>query len=508
MMSDVFIGIDSGTQSTKAIVLEGKNGKVLSEANATYGLIPHLPEGAKEQEPKTWVSAMERSIREAVRKSKIKPEQVKGIGVSGQQHGFVALDSDGNVIRPAKLWCDTSTSNEANSLIKKLGGPKKVIALGGNSIPAGFTASKIAWLKKKEPKNYAKLATVLLPHDYLNYYLTGGAITMEPGDASGTGLFDVKTRKWHSKLVRSIDPNLERKLPKIHNSSQPAGLLDSKVARKLGLSPGVVVSAGGGDNMMGAIGTGNTKVGVVTLSLGTSGTIYAYSARPTIDSLGQVAAFCDSTGAWLPLICTMNATVATELVKTVFKWTNDRLTKEAAKVPVGCGGLQLLPYFEGERVPNLPNGKGVYFGLDSTTFKPGYMARAAMEGVTFGLNYGLNRLRDLGIRPKQIRLTGGGSKNPVWRQIVADIFEAEVVALATAEGAALGAAIQAKWCYGLSRGENLRIQKITDAFVKTDPKTKCKPVKEHVKVYRPLQEMHNQLAQASAPLFDRLSNVR
>ncbi|MEM9400125.1 MAG: xylulokinase [Verrucomicrobiota bacterium] len=506
-MSDFFIGVDCGTQSTKAIIVHGNTGKVMGEASAAYGMIADLPQGAQEQKPSVWVSAMERSIRAALKKSGIAAAKVRGMGVSAQQHGFVALDDKDQVIRPAKLWCDTSTAQEAHYLLNKLGGLGSVINMGGNGLPVGFTASKILWMKRKEPKNFTKLATVLLPHDYLNFYLTKKK-TMEAGDASGTGIFDTKTRDWHPQLVEAIDVDLSTALPTIQQSSQPAGLLEAKVARKLGLPEGIIVSAGGGDNMMSAIGTGNTRPGVVTLSLGTSGTLYGYSSRPIIDPLGQVAAFCDSTGAWLPLICTMNATRATELVRNLFKMSHEKMTQEAMKAPPGSQGLVLLPYFEGERIPDLPQASGVFFGMNSQNFTSAHLARATMEGVTMGLNYGLSRLRDLGLRPKEIRLTGGGSNNPLWRQMVADIFETDVIGLATTQGAAFGAALQAKWCYSLSQGEKVRIQQLTDQFVKTDPKTKCSPIKANFKAYRPLQEFYNELSRTSAPLFDRATSLR
>ncbi len=499
-MSDFFIGIDSGTQSTKAIVISGKDGKIVGSASVAYGLISGLPAGAKEQHPKTWVDAMEKSIQQALAQAQLPGSQVKGIGVSGQQHGFVALDEKDQVIRPAKLWCDTSTTAQASSLIKKLGGLKKVIALTGNGIPPGFTASKILWLKQNEAKNFQRLRTVLLPHDYLNFHLTGRK-TMEAGDASGTGLFDAKTRNWHSKVIAAIDSSLEEKLPAIQQSSEIAGTLRPELARKLGLSPEVIVSSGGGDNMMGAIGTGNVKIGMVTASLGTSGTIYAYSSRPVIDPGGEVAAFCDSTGAWLPLICTMNVTVATELLKKAFQWDNDKLSTSASTIPAGSEGLLLLPYFEGERVPNLPDARALFFGLDSENFTQAHMARATMEGVALGLNYGLNRLVDLGLRPKQIRLTGGGSQNAVWRQILADVFETEVIGLTTVEGAAYGAAVQAKWAYALQRGERVRIQQITDAFIKTDASTRAVPGKANSRIYRSLQSLHNSVSKANAEVF-------
>ena len=310
----------------------------------------------------------------------------------------------------------------------------------------GFTAPKILWLKKHEPKNYQRLATVLLPHDYLNFWLTGERV-MEYGDASGSALLDVRKRKWSTAAIDAIDPELAGKLPRLISSDEPAGRLQASTARMLSLNTDVVVSAGGGDNMMGAIGTGNTRAGVITASFGTSGTIYACAEKPVVDPLGEIAAFCDSTNRWLPLLCTMNVTVATEMVRADFGWSHERFAAESARVPAGSGGLLLLPYFEGERTPNVPEGTGVWFGVNQKTFEAGHFARATMEGVTLGMNYGLRRLSKLGVVPSQIRATGGGARSKVWRQIMADVFNAEVVTLKVSEGAAYGAALQALWCW-------------------------------------------------------------
>jgi len=205
----------------------------------------------------------------------------------------------------------------------------------------------------------------------------------------------------------------------------------------------VIVSAGGGDNMMGAIGTANVEPGRVTASLGTSGTLFAYSAKPAIDPKGEIAAFCDSTDGWLPLVCTMNVTVATEAARNLFGWSHAQMEKEIASVPAGSDGLLFLPYLTGERTPNLPHASGVFHGLTPRTMKPAHLARATMEGVTLGLAYGMDGLRQLGVEPSEIRLIGGGSKSAVWRQICADVFGCRVVTVMEAEGAALGAAIQA-----------------------------------------------------------------
>src|SRR5262245_44733414 len=256
-MRTLLLGIDSGTQSTKVLVVDARDGKVLASAAQEYDLIPGLPPGAKEQHPHTWRDATASAIRRALRQAKASGAEVKALGVSGQQHGFVPLDQDGEVIRPAKLWCDTSTAAECDEIMAKLGGLKSTIAALGNAVLPGFTASKILWLKKHEPKNYQRLATVLLPHDYLNFWLTGQRV-MEYGDASGTALMDVRKRKWSEAVLEAIDPELPGKLPTLMGSDRPAGTLQATTAKQLDLSPGTLVSAGGGDNMMGAIGTGNT----------------------------------------------------------------------------------------------------------------------------------------------------------------------------------------------------------------------------------------------------------
>jgi len=497
---EYFIGIDNGTQSTKTIIVDGETGKVLGKATKKHKLIEGLPPGHKEQDPAMWINALIDTLRAAMKNAKIDPKYVKAIGVSGQQHGLVPLDEHGRVIRPAKLWNDTSTFKESEYLIKKLGGLKRVIDLLGLSIPPGFTAPKILWLKRHEPWNYKRLKTILLPHDYLNFYLTGRKV-MEYGDASGTALMDVRTRTWCKEVLEAIDPNLEEKLPPLQSSDKPAGFVRKEVAELFGFKDDVLVSAGGGDNMMSAIGTGNTRKGIVTASFGTSGTIYAYSDTPIIDPKGEIAAFCDSTNAWLPLLCTMNVTVATEFVRNLFNMTHGEMTEAIESVPAGSDGLILLPYFEGERTPNVPDGTGVFFGLNSKTFNPAHLARASMEGVTLGMNYGLNRMRELGINPKQIRLTGGGSKNRAWRQIAADIFNTDVVCLKIDEGAAYGAALQAIWAYRNYMGEKISIQEITDRYVEVDENTLVSPNSYNAKIYKELQEIQNSLSKSLRRLF-------
>ena len=488
-----FIGVDLGTQSMKTIVVHGETSFVVGKAVENYGLIENLPPGHKEQDPQVWINAFHKTVKEVLSKTGVDPRGVRAIGVSGQQHGFVPLDEKGMVIRPAKLWNDTSTAKECEYLTRRLGGVKNVLRLIGNLVLPGYTAPKILWLKRNEPQNYARLRHVLLPHDYLNYYLTGNMV-MEYGDASGTAMMDVRRRVWCRKVIDAIDPGLRDKLPPLQGSDKPVGTIRREVAGEFGFREDVVVSAGGGDNMMGAIGTGNVRKGIVTASFGTSGTIYAYSEKPVVDSRGEIAAFCDSTNAWLPLLCTMNVTVATEYVRELFNMTHDDLTRAVEEAPPGSNGLLLIPYFEGERTPNVPEGTGVYYGLNSRTFNRQSITRAAMEGVTLGMNYGLNRMRELGIKPGEIRLTGGGSKNRVWRQIAADIFNTEVVCIEIDEGAAYGAALQAMWCYMNYSGEKMSIREICDRFVKLDEQTRVSPNPLNVEKYKELQEVHNMVS--------------
>jgi xylulokinase len=437
----IYLGIDCGTQSTKTLALDGDSGQVLATANKNYDVLPGLP-GHMEQNPSTWLEAMDETILQVMERLKDRGREIGGIGISGQQHGFVPLDGDGRVIRPAKLWCDTSTEEECALFRRHFGSAKVLIEETGLDMLPGYTAPKILWLKRHEPENFARLAMVLLPHDFLNFYLTG-APRMEYGDASGTALMNVRTRAWSQAVLKFIDPALEEKLPPLGSSREPAGPLRGDLAERWGLPAGVVVSAGGGDNMMGAIGTANVVPGCVTASLGTSGTIYAYSAKPVVDPEGEIAGFCDSTDAWLPLVCTMNVTVATEAARNLFGWSLVRAEEAIRRVPAGCDGLLFLPYLQGERTPNLPRGSGVFHGLTTRNMAPAHMARAVMEGVTLGMAYGLHRLKTLGVAPAEIRLTGGGSKSGVWRQLCADIFDCPVMTLAEVEGPALGAAIQA-----------------------------------------------------------------
>jgi len=480
----IALGIDCGTQSLKTIALDGCSGELLASSTRAYDLIEGLPAGHLEQDPEVWWRALEETVGEVLSALGLRRDEVGALGVSGQQHGFVPLDADHSVIRAAKLWCDTSTAKQCDEIRETLGGCSAVIKLVGNDVLPGFTAPKILWLRQNEPANYARLAHVALPHDFLNLRLTGN-LRMEYGDASGTALLDVRRRVWSPEVCAAVDDDLAGKLPAVGSSREACGMLSADLRQKWGLGQ-VTVSAGGGDNMMAAIGTGNVRPGGVTASLGTSGTIFACADSPVVDPEGEIAAFCDSNDRWLPLLCTMNVTVATELFRRMFGWDHDRMDREIASVAPGADGLLFLPYLQGERTPNLPDACGVLHGMNASNSTPAHLARAVMEGVTLGMAYGLRRMEELGVRPDVIRLTGGGSNSPIWRQMCADVFGYPVVTLRSAEGAALGAAIQA-----LATTQKSDVAELAARLAPVDETSRVEPRKDCD--YAARLETHNRL---------------
>lgn len=476
----LFAGIDAGTQSVKVVVYDAAARSLVASASAPLELISG-EDGSREQHPSDWVHAMQTCFDRfdpALRK------QIVAVAVSGQQHGFVPVDDQGEVLAPAKLWNDTSTTAECAQIMQAVGGVEQTIAQAGNPILAGYTASKLPWTRKHRPEVYARLAKILLPHDYLNFILTGQYFC-EYGDASGTGWLDVRTREWSQPLLHATDGerDLSACLPPI---AAPDALFDiaPAVAEQLGLSASVKVAVGGGDNMMAAIGTGCVSEGHLAMSLGTSGTLFAYADRPIVDDAGAWAAFCSSTGGWLPLICTMNCTVATEQVARLFGFSTREGDAYIQATPPGADGLVMLPFLTGERTPDLPLGKGVLAGLDTDNMSPAHFYRAAMEGATYSLKFGYDAFVRAGMRFDRIVLTGGGANSAAWRQMVADIFELPVQAPQQAEGAAFGAALQALWALGRAQGERTTLRELADMHVTTDPQLSATPDPQRADAYR------------------------
>lgn len=439
-----YLGIDLGTQSLKALLLDADRG-ILGSASEPLSLLPNLPTGHSEQDPADWLDALRSAVRKVLAETDTPAGAISAIGVSGQQHGFVPLDRDHQVIRPAKLWNDVSSAAQCAALRSEIG-KERLFDLTSNHLPPGFTGGKIRWLREEEPENHQRLALVLLPHDYINLWLTGDPVC-EAGDASGTGFFDIASRQFVPEVMETIAPGLAGCMPEILAPGEAAGRLCAHASSELGLAEGTLVSAGSGDNMMAALGSGAVNPGVVVMSIGTSGTVFACADQPVRDPEGEIAAFCDATGHWLPLGCTMNATVTTELTRSALGISIDELEDLVASAPAGADGALCLPFFTGERSPDLPEGTGAFLGLTPTNFDRAHVARAAMEGATFALARLLDRLIALGLSVEEVRLTGGGSQSPTWRRIIASAIDRPITTGIAADAAALGAAVHACWTH-------------------------------------------------------------
>ena len=490
-------GIDAGTQSVKLVVYDPEARRVVAQAASPLELA-RGEDGSREQHPSAWVEAVRAcfsSIKPAVRRG------IRALGVSGQQHGFVPLAADGSVLAPAKLWNDTSSAAECTEIMDAVGGVKRCIELTGNPILSGYTASKLPWTRKHRPLVYERLATILLPHDYLNFWLTGQKFC-EAGDASGTGWMDVRTRQWSLPLLQAIDPqrDLSACLPPLVEPGTTFPLL-GQVAAELGIPPGTRVAVGGGDNMMAAIGTGCVVPGRLSMSLGPSGTLFAYSEVPVIDPAGGWAAFCSSSGGWLPLVCTMNCTVATETVAGLLGFDTRDGDARIAETPPGAGGITMLPFLNGERTPDLPLGKGVLTGLDLHNTSAAHLYRAAMEGATYSLRCGYDAFVRAGMSFQGIVLTGGGAHSAAWRQMVADVFGLPVEVPRQPEAAAFGAALQALWSLHREQDAAVSLPALAQAHMATDPSRAALPDAARMAAYQAPYRRFLQYLDAMRPLY-------
>lgn len=489
------LGIDLGTQSVKVVFYDFETRESVAVETAPLDLY-QTDDGVAEQQAHWWVHALRQALQQvgkAVRKSAL------AIGVSGQQHGFVPIDGSGEVLAAVKLWCDTSTAAECDAIMNAFGGVDACIAEVGNAILPGYTASKIRRFRDAHPGRYAQMDCILLPHDYLNFYLTGERC-MEAGDASGTGFMDIRKREWSNKMLRAIDPDRDLRdcLPDVSTSNQAVGTLLPQIADELGLPPGIPISIGGGDNMMGAIGTGNVKPGVVTVSLGTSGTVYAFANEPIIDAKGNIAAFCSSTGGWLPLLCTMNCTVSTELMRNLAGVDIANFEAQVEAAPRGANGVMTVPFFNGERTPNLPNARGVILGLDGRNMTRPNLFRSAIEGATFALRFGFDEMKVLGVSANEIVLTGGGTNSNTWRQVVADVFDAPVTVLKNNEGAAFGAALQA---LAMLEGDVVELPALVGEHLTSDDERCVEPRPSAVNFYNDLYVSYQQAVDKVVALY-------
>jgi xylulokinase len=498
------LGIDLGTQSLKVVFYDYRAKQIVASAAASLQVL-RGDDGRAEQEADWWLAALEAALGDIpgdVRAS------VQAIGVSGQQHGFVAVNAAGRVLAPVKLWCDTATQQEADEITEACGGREKCIEHSGNPVLTGYTAPKIRWLAKNNPDAYRQMTHILLPHDYMNHVLTG-KMTMEFGDASGTGLLDVRERTWSGEMLRAVDAerDLSACLPPLLQPDEIIGTTTEAFSRRFGLPAGVPVAPGGGDNMMAAIGTGNVTAGKLTMSLGTSGTLFAYSDTPVIDPAGNIAAFCSSTGGWLPLLCTMNCTYATELMKKPLDVTNEQFDDTISAIAAGSDELTVLPFFSGERTPNLPRATASFLGLNERNCTRGHMLRATVEGATFGVRVGLDALSGLGLAASEIVLTGGGSKSRTWCQIVADVCDLPVTLLAQDEGASFGAALHALWILERRRDAAIGIEDISVEHLSRQPDLCRVPDPANAERYQISYAAYLRAVTQLAPLFEKPSGV-
>jgi len=421
--------------------------------------------GRAEQNPQVWVDAVAHVLGELGIVLKASDHILGGVGVSGQQHGMVALSADFTPLRHAKLWCDVEASSEATEISEQA----TTLLETSISIPPGFTIPKVLWMKRNEPDLFSKLRWCILPHDYINLLLchgpnpdSSGSIvpTTDAGDASGTGIFDAKTRTFDRTLAAALldDDSFPDKLPRVLGPNECAGTLHNSYKRLLRIpldqKEKVVVSAGSGDNMMSALGTNCVEPGVAVLSLGTSGTLFGVSETPVTTGTA-VAAFCDATGRHFPLACVMSCTAVLQTVLQewcpLFHSSHDEASQAILQIEPGTGGITFLPYIGGERTPDWPQATGSLLGLTSSNFfghdtkaQQTILYRAAMEGISYNIAMALDELRAVGFCPQsKLLVVGGGSKNRIWLQMLADILGLSLELPLEAESAALGAALQA-----------------------------------------------------------------
>lgn len=468
----IYLGIDIGTSGTKTLLINDR-GKILAEASAGYQL--HHPKPLwSEQDPEDWWQGTVKTVRAAVKKAKVKPADVKAIGLSGQMHGSVFLDKKDQVVRRALLWNDQRTAAECAEIEQRAGGRAKLIKMVANPALTGFTAPKILWLRNNEPKNYDKTVRVLLPKDDVRRRLTGELAT-DVSDASGMLLLDVAKRDWSKPLLSKLE--LDRDLfATCYESEEVTGKLTREAAKKLGLTTDCMVVGGAGDCAAGAVGTGVVKSGILSSSIGTSGVMFVHSDKVEIDPAGRVHTFCHAVrGKWHMMGVSLTAGGALQwfteqLCAELAKGKADPyaiLNREAAKIAAGSEGLFFLPYLAGERTPHAdPDARGCFIGLTLKHTRC-HMARAIMEGVTYAMQDSLAILAEMGVPVRQVRASGGGAKSQLWRQMQADIFGKKVVTINAEQGPAYGVALLA----AVGAGAYKSIEEACSATIKVTSET-------------------------------------
>jgi xylulokinase len=494
-----FLGIDVSTTGSKALLID-EAGTVAAVASSPHTLQTPRPLWS-EQDPLEWWQAASTSVLKVLTQVGIDGSQVAAVSLTGQMHGLVLLDGAGEVLRPAILWNDQRTQSQCDEIHRRIG-KEKFIQITGNVALTGFTAPKILWVQENEPDVYAKAKHVLLPKDYIRYKLTGD-YAMDKADGSGTVLFDLKQRTWSPEVLAALEIN-PAWMPPTYEGPDFTGTVIAEAAAATGLKIGTPVAAGGGDQAAQAVGVGAVEPGVVALTVGTSGVVFATTPSALIEPEGRLHAFCHAVpGMWHFMGVMLSAAGSLQWYRDTLApgVSFDDLLKEAESVPAGSEGLQFLPYLSGERTPYPdPLARGAWIGL-TLRHGRGHLTRALLEGVSFGLKDSFTLIQNAGLGAiRQVRVSGGGTKGALWRQILASVLEAELVTVNTTEGAAFGAALLA----GVGAGAWANVLAACAVAVKVTGSTR--PDSAQVEAYRKSYPLYRELYPALKPSFDKMGS--
>jgi len=495
-----FLGIDVSTTATKALLIDPV-GKVIAVHSTSYGFETPHPLWS-EQDPGLWWHGAQKSIRGVLEKSGLDPAQINGVGLTGQMHGLVLLDAGGNVLRPAILWNDQRTQAQCDEIHRRIG-RERFIRITGNLALTGFTAPKILWVRENEPESYARAAHVLLPKDYVRLKLTG-EYAMDVADGAGTVLMDLHQRTWSQEVLSALDipPSW---LPPLFEGPEITGRLTAEAAQGTGLKPGTPVMAGGGDQAAQAVGVGAVEPGIVGLTVGTSGVVFATTPSALVEPQGRLHAFCHAVpGRWHFMGVMLSAAGSLQWYRDTLapRMPFEELLQEAESVPPGSEGLLFLPYLSGERTPHPdPLARGAFIGL-TVRHGRGHLTRAVLEGVAFGLKDCLALVRDAGPGEiTQVRASGGGMKSPLWRQILASVLELELVTVNTTEGAAYGVALLA----AVGAGQFPSVEAACAATVQVT--AGASPLAAQVATYHQAYPLYQELYPALQPSFGKRGSI-
>lgn len=471
-----FLGIDNGLARTRSVVLNLETASIEAEAVEAHAFTSDLPPGHREQDPSQWIRAVDRTVRNCLEQLGEGRRRVVGIGVSGHPRAPVLLDRDNRLLRAAKVRGDRSTVKQREELQRVFGGSPGLIELTGNSARAGSVAAKLLWVRQNEPHHFQRLAMVMMPHDFINYWLTGVKRT-EFSEAAQSDLLDVRSRTWCGPLLDYIDPGLLRQLPPVRTSGEAHGPLRGELARGWGLSEDIPVSAGGTTDMMATLAAGSVTPGAVTLSLAPQPGLTVVIDRVVVDPLGEIGAGCDLTDRWVSRTKRIRSADLLEEVRKHYGWTGARLREAMMAAEDGAEGLLFLP-----GSPEAGYRGGLY-GVNRSNYRPENVARAALEALLLELGAALTRMRELGVATTTTRMTGGGAADEGIRQLVADVTGVPVVPVSGEVSPAMGAALQAAWTFFHQSGEDLTFEEITSYAVVPEERERSEPEEERFRLY-------------------------